>query len=104
LESSFKGVPAAVLARTALDEEGISARAGAYRNPPNLNTPGRVDQAVQVRWCTAACKTVARFHMRAVYFFKVDLADNPAKPTKAVSVFEGRKGAVAISACAKLFG
>jgi len=103
-ESSFKGVPAAVLARTALDEEGISARDGAYRNPPNLNTPGRLDQAIQVRWFTAACKTVARFHMRAVYFFKVNLADNPAEPSKALSVFEGRKGAVAISACAKLFG
>jgi hypothetical protein len=103
-EASFKTVPAAVLARTALDEEGLAARAGAYSLPPNLGAPGRLDQAVQARWFTAACKTVARFHMRAVYFFKVNLADNPAEPSKALSVFEGRKGAVAISACAKLFG
>lgn len=103
-EASFKGVPAAVLQRTALDEEGLAARAGAYTGPPNLNMPGRLDQLVQARWFTAACKTVARFHMRAVYFFKVNLADNPLEPSKALSVFEGRKGAVAISACAKLFG
>lgn len=103
-EAQFTNIPAAVLMRTALDEEGIAARAGAYRLPPNLGAPGRLNQLVQARWFTAACKTVAHYHMRAVYFFKVNLADNPAEPSKALSVFEGRKGAVAISACAKLFG
>jgi hypothetical protein len=103
-ERQFATTPVAVLRRTALDEEAIAARAGAYGDPPNLGTPGRLDQAIQVRWFTAACKTVVKYHMRAVYFFKVNLADNPAEPSKALSVFEGRKGAVAISDCAKLFG
>jgi len=103
-ERQFATTPASVLMRTALDEEAIAARAGAYGDPPSLGTPGRLDQAIQVRWFTAACKTVVKYHMRAVYFFKVNLADNPAEPSKALSVFEGRKGAVAISECAKLFG
>ena len=103
-ERDFATTPASVLRRTALDEEAIAARAGAYRGPADLGAPGRLDQAIQARWFTAACKTVVKYHMRAVYFFKVDLADNPVEPSKALSVWEGRKGAVAISACAKLFG
>jgi hypothetical protein len=102
-EKVFAGIPEAVLERTALDEEGIEARAGAYRTPPDLFFRGVLDPTIQADWFTAACRTVVRYHMRAVYFFKVDLADNPAHPAKSLSTFEGRKGAVAISDCAKLF-
>jgi hypothetical protein len=102
-EKAFAGVPESVLKRTALDEEGIEARRGAYKLPPNLGAPGVPDEAVQANWFTAACRTVAHYHMRAVYFFKVDLTDNPAEPASSLSTFEGRKGAVAISDCAKLF-
>jgi hypothetical protein len=102
-ESVFKGTPASVLKRTQLDEEGIAARRGAYKRPPNLGTPGIKDESVQANWFTAACRTVVKFHMRGVYFFKVNLADNIEHPTDALSVFEGRKGAKAIAACAKLF-
>jgi len=102
-ESVFHGMPAAVLKRTQLDEEGIAARRGAYKRPPNLGTPGIKDEQVQANWFTAACRTVVKYHMRGVYFFKVNLADNTLHPTDALSVFEGRKGARAIAACAKLF-
>ncbi len=102
-EKIFSTTPAAILKRTALDEEGIEARRGAYLRPPNLGTPGIRDDNVQANWFTAACKTVAKYHMRGVYFFKVDLTDNPAEPADSLSTFEGRKGALAISACAKLF-
>jgi hypothetical protein len=102
-EKIFSVMPTAVRERTALDEEGLAASVGAYRKPSDLSGTGRLDQTVQANWFTAACRTVARYHMRAIYFFKVNLADYPATPTKALSVFEGRKGAVAISACAKLF-
>jgi hypothetical protein len=99
----FSSTPATILTRTALDEEGIEARRGAYKRPPNLGTPGIKDEAVQANWFTSACRTVVKYHMRGVYFFKVDLADNPLEPSDALSVFEGREGAKAIAACAKLF-
>jgi hypothetical protein len=102
-ENVFAGMPESVLERTALDEEGIEGRRGAYKLPPNLGAPGVPDPAVQANWFTAACRTVAQYHMRAVYFFKVDLTDNPLFPASSLSTFEGRKGAVAISDCAKLF-
>jgi hypothetical protein len=41
--------------------------------------------------------------MRGVCLFKVDLADYPLERSDALLVFEGRKGAKAIAACAKLF-
>jgi hypothetical protein len=102
-EGVFAKMPKAVLERTALDEEGIEARRGAYGLPPNLGAPGVRDDSVQANWFTAACRTVAHYHMRAIYFFKVDLTDHPAEPASSMSTFEGRKGAVAISNCAKLF-
>jgi hypothetical protein len=99
-ESFFRTVPASVLKRTTIDEVGIEARAGAYADPSNLETTGRLDQKVQANWFTAACRSVRRYDLRGVFFFKVDLADNPYHPTRALSVFEGRQGARAIAACA----
>jgi hypothetical protein len=101
-DSLFSKAPPSILRRTAIDEMGIQARAGAYRNPPALDQPGRASDKVQARWFTAACSTVARFHMRGVFFWKVDLTDNPSHPATSLSTFEGRKGARAISACAKI--
>jgi len=45
---------------------------------------------------------VKKYHLRGIFFWKVDLADNPAHPAAAESVFEGREGAAAISNCAKI--
>jgi hypothetical protein len=101
-EALFGKVPGSVLRRTAIDETGIQARAGAYRNPPNLDLPGRPSEQVQANWFTAACTTVHRYHMRGVFFWKVDLTDNPANPATSLSTFEGRSGAVAISECRKI--
>jgi hypothetical protein len=100
-EALFGKVPPSVLHRTAIDETGIQARDGAYSNPQALNAPGIPSDQVQVNWFTAACATVNRYHMRGVFFFKVDLADNPAHPAKSLSTFEGRAGAAAISECAQ---
>jgi glycosyl hydrolase family 113 len=101
-ESYFSGVPASVLRRTAIDETGIAARVRAYRHPADLGAPGRLDERVQANWYTAACATVRRYRMRGVFFWKVDLADYPAHPATSLSTFEGRKGAVAISECARI--
>ena len=101
-EALFGKVPRSVLRRTAIDETGIQARAGAYQEPENLGAPGRRSDQVQVNWFTAACATVRRYHMRGVFVFKVDLTDNPAHPATSLSTFEGREGAEAISECARI--
>lgn len=99
----FAGVPAALLARTAIQETGIEARAGAYANPPNLGAAGQLDEAVQYNWFTAGCETVKRFHLRGIFFWKVDLADYPVShPASSLSTFEGKSGAAAIAGCASI--
>jgi hypothetical protein len=98
----FSKVPAPVVRRTAIDETGIQARAGAYANPGDLRAPGRPDERVQANWFTAACAMVAKYHMRGVFFWKVDLTDNPAHPATSLSTFEGRRGVAAISECVRI--
>ena len=98
----FSGIPAAVLRRTAIDETGIQARRGAYANPSDLTLPGTLSGRVQANWYTAACTIVHRYQLRGVFFWKVNLADNPAHPSSALSTFEHRKGAVAISECPRI--
>ena len=103
-EALFGKMPPSVLRRTAIDETGIQARAGAYANPEDLGAPGLRSEQVQTSWFTAACATVRRYHMRGVFFFKVDLTDNPAHPATSLSTFEGQEGAGAISECSKILG
>jgi hypothetical protein len=98
----FSKVPASVLRRTAIDETGIQARTGAYANPSDLTAQGSPDERVQANWFTAACAMVAKYHMRGVFFWKVDLTDNPARPATSLSTFEGRRGVTAISECAQI--
>jgi hypothetical protein len=102
LKSLFGKVPPSVLQRTAIDEIGIQARAGAYSKPQDLAASGLPDERVQVNWFTAACATVHQYHMRGIFFFKVDLTDNPAHPARSLSTFEGREGEAAISRCARI--
>jgi hypothetical protein len=64
--------------------------------------PGTLDTEVQVNWYTAACMAMKRFRLRAVFFWKVDLADNPAFPASSLSTFEGKPGAQAIGHCAAI--
>jgi len=101
-ESLFSKMPLSVLRRTAIDETGIQARAGAYSNPQALDEPGAESDQVQANWFTAACSTVRRYDMRGVFFFKVDLTDNPAHPATSLSTFEGKAGAKAIGRCARI--
>jgi hypothetical protein len=101
-ESLFGKAPASVLRRTAIDETGIQAGDGAYSNPQDLGRQSSLNAQVQANWFTAACATVQRYHMRGVFFFKVDLTDNPVHPAPSLSTFEGREGATAISNCARI--
>ena len=98
----FAKVPASILRRSAIQETGIEARVGAYQNPPNLTLTGKLDPTIQYNWFTAGCAAVKRFHLRAIFFWKVDLADNPAHPATSESTWEGRLGAEAISRCASI--
>jgi hypothetical protein len=102
-EHYFTTVPTALLRRTAIDETGIEARAGAYQKPSFMYIPGKLDPQIQVNWFTAACMSVKRFHMRGVFFWKVDLTDYPiTHPASSLSTFEGRAGAQAIARCASI--
>lgn len=99
----FAKTPATQLRRTAIQETGIEARAGAYSDPPNLTLTGKLDPVIQYNWFTAGCAAVKKFHLRGIFFWKVDLADNPAHPASSLSTWEGRLGAKAISNCAAIF-
>jgi hypothetical protein len=101
-EGIFAKVAPSLLRRTAIDETGIQAREGAYSDPPDLGAAGTRSEQVQANWFTAACATVRQYHMRGVFFWKVDLTDYPAHPATSLSTFEGRKGAAAISECARI--
>ena len=98
----FAEMPASIVGRSAIQETGIEARVGAYQAPPNLTLTGTLDPTIQYNWFTAGCEAVKRFHLRAIFFWKVDLADNPAHPATSLSTWEGRLGAVAISRCASI--
>jgi hypothetical protein len=100
-EKFFAALPVSLLQRTAIQETGIEARAGAYGNPPNLGETGRLDESVQFNWFAAGCEAVRRFHLRGIFFWKVDLADSPVThPASSLSTFEGKEGATAIGDCA----
>ncbi len=98
-DQNFRHVPAATLARTTMQEVGIPALAGAYRHPERWYMHGKPDQLVQARWFTAACKIVHQYHMRGVYFYEVNLLNDPAHPLRFAAFFDGKKGADAIHGC-----
>jgi hypothetical protein len=98
----FGKMPRSVLRRTAIDEMGIKAQVGGYSSPQAGDQPGAADEQVQANWFTAACQTVRHYHLRGVFFFKVDLTDNTEHPATSLSTFEGREGATAISHCARI--
>ena len=98
--SVFKQVPAKLRARTSIDELGIPAGCGAWNAPWNWNKGYVPNQQVQARWFTAACIVVKQLDMRAIYFWNVNLANDPYHPPpKSLPSFEGKLGARAIAHC-----
>jgi hypothetical protein len=74
----LSNVPQSVLRRTAIDEIGIPAAAGSYNDPWNWNdVTGAPDDEVQANWFEAACDAAVQEHLRAIYFWNVNLSDNP---------------------------
>jgi hypothetical protein len=74
----LRTAPESVLRRTAIDEIGIPAAVGSYSDPWNWNdATGTPDDQVQANWFEAACDAAVAAHLRAIYFWNVNLSDNP---------------------------
>lgn len=101
-EGFLSRAPAAVLRRTAIDEIGIPAETGAYARPWDWPGTGQPDDEVQADWFAAACAAAADERMRGIYFWNLNLADDPADPSPSPVKFENRPAAeAAIRACAE---
>ncbi len=101
-ERFLSRAPAPVLNRTAIDEIGIPAAAGAYGRPWDWPGSGPADDEVQARWFTAACIAAAAERMRGIWFWNINLADDPANPSPSPVKFEDRPAAeAAIRSCAE---
>jgi hypothetical protein len=100
----FASVPAGIRYRTAIDETGIPALDGAYHNPARWARKGHLNETVQARFFSSECVAVKDLHLRAIYFWNVNLNDDPLRPPfPSPTTFEGKKGAKAIRGCARLF-
>jgi len=101
-DKHFRRMPPAILNKTVMQEVSIPALVGAYHHPEQWNMQGTPDQMVQARWFTAACNVVIHFHMRGIYFYEVNILDNPAHPLSFSAFFEGKLAAAAIRGCLKI--
>jgi hypothetical protein len=103
-ERLFSQMPGQVLYRTALDEVGIQAAENAYYHPSLWGVPGKFNETVQARWFTAACQVVEHYHMRGIYFWNVNLANDPTHPPyPSPPTFEGKPAAKSIAGCRAIF-
>jgi hypothetical protein len=98
----FRYVSHAVLTRTAIQEIGIPAGNGAYHAPWNWNRSYVHNQTVQVRWFLSACYAARQLQLRGIYFWNLNLTDNPARPAPSPVTFEAKRGARAIRLCATI--
>ena len=88
------------LADTVVQEVGIAATPGAYKEPALWAAPGQtLAPQIQANWFAGACDAVRRLHMSGIYFWTVDVWAEPAKAATYVSgSFIGR-GDSAIKTC-----
>jgi hypothetical protein len=99
--------PRGILSDTTIAETGMPAAATAYTEPSKWNVLIKEATApqVQARWISAVCRTVQRLRMGGVYFYDVNLDDNPAAWPKVNVGFMGKSLSMrAIRACASRFG
>jgi hypothetical protein len=98
----LRRAPEWVLQLTAIDEAGIPAVAGAYRDPYQWDGLGHAkpDLAVQANWYRAACQAADLVHVRALYFWSAVLSSNPASAQSSLVGFEGHPATeAAIRSC-----
>lgn len=86
-----------------LDEVGIAAQQGAYRQPYQWGASSLpLDTTVQERWMTAAGRFARRHKVAGIYFWKLSLHTDPQHPEVTDSdrgEFAGRPAADAIRTC-----
>jgi hypothetical protein len=102
-EAFFRQVPPAVLAQTTLEEVGFAGVSGAYNAPQKWNSARQPNALMTARWFTAACTIVHQYHMRGIYFYEVNITDNPLHPLSFPAFFVDRPGAKAIAGCRSIF-
>lgn len=107
MEKLLKTVNGTVLRKTTMEEVGMAAAPGGYIEPSQWHTLDKepLDIPVQAKWFTAVCRTVAALKMKGVFFYDVNLADNPAAWPPGNTNFMGKKLSMsAIKGCATDFG
>ena len=73
--------PASVLRKTVLQEVGLAAAAGAYKEPALAFPAGTpLDLTVQRNWLTAACDAAKNEHLAGLYYYTVNSTDQPSEP------------------------
>lgn len=106
MERLLKKQSRRVLSETTIDETGIGAAVNAYPNPSNWGAQegARSDPQVQATWFSAVCRAVNALDMRGVFFYDINLADNPHPwPSSNVTFMGKPKSESAIRGCASLF-
>jgi hypothetical protein len=102
LEAGWKAYDAALPAGVVETEVGIAATHGALLSPWQYRWPGApIDQSVQARWFSAACRAAALTHLSGIYFWSIGLSKHPATgpmPADPMSWAAGQ-GARAIATC-----
>ncbi len=86
-----------------LQEVGIPAQAGMYRNPSNWGQgSAAINESIQANWFDAACAAAKQVSLGGIYFWMIDSNVNPALADPAhdsASSFIGRAGETAIRRC-----
>lgn len=89
----------------ALQEVGIPAQPGVYKNPANWGSSQQVTasgERIQATWFTAACQAAHAQQAEGIYFWNVDInADvtGASRATESTGSFIGRAGEAAIKQC-----
>jgi hypothetical protein len=88
-------------AGTVETEVGIAAVQGAFAVPYHYKWHvAQLDQSVQARWFTAACRAAAAAHLGGIYFWSIGLGVQATGPILSDQLaWAGGQGARAISAC-----
>jgi hypothetical protein len=72
--------PPEVLKKTVLQEVGLAAAAGAYKEPALAFPAGTpLDVTAQRNWLTAACDAAKNEHLAGLYYYTVNSTDQPSE-------------------------
>lgn len=100
-EADLTRLPTSTLENLEIDEVGIPAVYGAYRDPWNWSLTGRLDGSLQATWYTAACDAAHAEHLRGIWFWTMPINADPSSAAAAPTLFAGRAASVAaIRSCA----